>query len=252
MAANPTFSWPHGARAAVSLSFDDGRPSQLDNGLPVLARSGTRATFYVAPGRVEERLADWRQALAAGHEIGNHSLRHTCSGNFIWGVRNVLENYTFEQMEEELAEANRGLRERLGVTPVTFAYPCGQTFVGRGVDRRSYVPAVARLFQAGRGFREEFLNRPDFCDLAALGGTEMDGVPFERLVTTLQQAAAHGLWVIFVGHDVSNLPRQCVNPETLDRLCAWCHDPANGVWIDTVAAVAAHVAAARAAATAMA
>ena len=245
MAATPTFTWPRGARAAVSLSFDDARPSQLDQGLPALAHSGTRATFYVSPGRVEERLADWRRALAAGHELGNHSLRHTCSGNFIWGVRNVLENGTVEQMEEELAEANRRLHELLGISPRTFAYPCGQTFVGRGVDRRSYVPAVARLFLAGRGFREEFLNRPDFCDLAALAGTEMDGVPFERLVATIEQAAAHGLWVVFVGHDVANLPRQCVTPETLERLCAWCQDPAHGVWIDTVAAVAAHVAAAR-------
>ena len=245
MAAIPPFAWPRGARVAVSLSFDDARPSQLDQGVPALARSGTRATFYVSPGRVEERLADWRQALAAGHEIGNHSLRHTCSGNFVWGVRNALENGTVEQMEEELAEANRRLRELLEVTPVTFAYPCGQTFVGRGVNRRSYVPAVARLFLAGRGFREEFQNRPDFCDLAALGGTEMDGVPFERLVATIEQAAAHGLWVVFVGHDVSNLPRQCVTPETLERLCAWCQDPAHGVWIDTVAAVATHVAAAR-------
>jgi peptidoglycan/xylan/chitin deacetylase (PgdA/CDA1 family) len=245
MTVNPTFAWPRGARAAVSLSFDDGRPSQLDHGLPVLARHGVNTTFYVTPRGVEERLEDWRRALASGHEIGNHSLRHTCSGNFIWGVRNVLENYTLEQMDDELADANRRLHELLGVTPVTFAYPCGQTFVGRGLERRSYVPLVARLFHAGRGFREEFCNRPDFCDLAALGGTEMDGVPFEHLVATVEQAAANGQWVVFVGHDVANLPRQCVNPETLERFCSWCQDPAHGVWIDTVAAVAAHVAAAR-------
>jgi len=149
-------------------------------------------------------------------------------------------------MEAELEDANRGLREFRGMTPTTFAYPCGQTFVGRGLERRSYVPVVARLFLAGRGFREEFLNRPDFCDLAALGGTEMDGIPFEQLIATVEQAAANGQWVILVGHDVGDRPRQCVRPETLERLCAWCQDPAHGIWIDTVAAVAAHVAAARA------
>jgi len=104
---------------------------------------------------------------------------------------------------------------------------------------------VARMFLAGRGFREEFLNRPDFCDLAALAGTEMDGVPFEKLVATVEQAAAHGLWVILVGHDVGTQPRQCVATGTLERFCAWCRDPAHGVWIDTVAAVASHLAAAR-------
>jgi len=247
MTAQDRFAWPGGARVAVSLSFDDARPSQLDQAVPVLARRQTRATFYVTPDRVKDRLADWRAAAAAGHELGNHSLRHSCSGNFIWGARNVLENYTPEQMDEELAEAGRRLHEMLGFTPTTFAYPCGQTFVGRGVDRRSYVPVVARRFAAGRGFREEFLNRPTFCDLAALAGTEMDGVPLERLLNTITQAAANHQWVIFVGHDVGNLPRQCVTPDTLDRLCAWCAEPTNGVWIDTVAAVAAHVAAARSA-----
>jgi hypothetical protein len=247
MGAFHTIPWPRGARVAVSLSFDDARPSQLDQGLPILDRLGVKATFYVGPGRAQERLSDWRQALDTGHEIGNHSLHHTCSGNFLWGVRNVLENRTIEDMEAELIEANCHLQELFGVAPKTFAYPCGQTFVGRGADRRSYVPLVARHFLAGRGFREEFLNRPDFCDLAALAGTEMDGVPFDRLVAILEQAAAHGLWVILVGHDVGGQRRQCVDTDTLECFCAWCQDPEHGVWIDTVAAVAAHLATARSA-----
>ncbi len=245
MSAFPAATWPRGARVAVSLSFDDARPSQLDAGIPILDRLGVRATFYLSIERARERAEDWRRALAAGHELGNHGLRHTCSGNFLWGVRNVLENETLERMEQELAEANRAIQGLFGVTPATFAYPCGQTFVGRGLNRRSYVPVVARLFLAGRGFREEFLNRPDFCDLAALAGTEMDGVPCESLIATAERAAANGLWVVLVGHDVGHLQRQCVTPETLERFCRWCLDPANGVWIDTVAAVAGHIAAAR-------
>lgn len=246
MTALERFPWPNDARAAVSLSFDDARFSQLDEGVPVLARHGVRGTFYAPPERLRERLADWQAALAAGHEIGNHSLRHTCSGNFIWNARNVLENYTLEQMDEELLEASQRLQEMLGVPPSTFAYPCGQTFVGRGIDRRSYVPVVARRFLAGRGFREEFLNRPSFCDLSALGGTEMDSVPLEKLLATVRKAAENGQWVIFVGHDVGNQSRQGVAPETLDAICAYCRDPANGIWIDTVARIAAHVAAVRA------
>lgn len=247
MSSLPTAPWPGGARVAVSLSFDDARPSQLDLGIPVLDRLGVRGTFYIGPDRARERLKDWQRALAAGHELGNHSLRHTCSGNFIWGARNVLENMTLDQMDEDLAEASRRIEEFFGTAPKTFAYPCGQTFVGRGEQRRSYVPLVARRFVAGRGFREEFFNRPDFCDLAALAGTEMDGVPFDRLVATVEQAAAHGLWVILVGHDVGTQPRQCVAAETLERFCAWCRDPEHGVWIDTVAAVASHLAVARSA-----
>jgi peptidoglycan/xylan/chitin deacetylase (PgdA/CDA1 family) len=228
---------------AVSLSFDDARDSQLDQGVPVLNACGATGTFYLNVERAAARVEDWRAAAARGHELGNHSLRHSCSGNFVWHAANVLENYTEERMEEELLEANRQLTDLFGEAPSTFAYPCGQTFVGRGVDRRSYVPVVARHFLAGRGFRDEYYNRPKFVDLAKVGGTEMDGVPYEQLIAHIERAAANGQWVVLVGHDVllDENRRQTVTPETLRRLCEYCLDPGSGVWLDTVAAIAAHV-----------
>lgn len=236
------FAWPEGKRAAVSLSFDDARSSQIRNALPILGRHDVKATFYVKVTQVERAPDTWACALRHGHEIGNHSLHHACTGNFGWKDARVLEDYTFEEMEQELLEANRQLRELLGQTPATFAYPCGQTFVGRGVERRSYVPAVARHFIAGRGFRDEHFNNPQFCDLAKLGGTELDGVPFEELVDLVERAASTGCWIAFAGHDVfADARHQVVREDDLDRFCAYCRDPANGVWIDPIAAVASYV-----------
>ena len=37
--------WPNGARAAVSLSYDDTLNSQLDNAAPVLDKHGIKASF---------------------------------------------------------------------------------------------------------------------------------------------------------------------------------------------------------------
>lgn len=237
-----TFAWPEGRRVAVSLSFDDARPSQLRNGLPILDRHGVKATFYVKVAQVEKSTDAWTRALRCGHEIGNHSLHHACSGNFGWKNAHVLEEYTFEAMEQELLDANRQLTALLGQTPVTFAYPCGQTFVGRGLERRSYVPAVARHFVAGRGFRDEHFNCPQICDLAKLGGTELDGVPLDGLIDLVERAASMGSWIAFAGHDVfAGARHQVVREEDLDRFCAYCRDPAHGVWIDTVAAVASYV-----------
>jgi peptidoglycan-N-acetylglucosamine deacetylase len=235
--------WPDGKQVAVSLSFDDARDSQLDQGVPVLNACGAKGTFYLNVARATARAADWRAAASEGHELGNHSLRHSCSGNFVWRVANVLENYTQEGMEEELLIANQQLTDLFGEVPRTFAYPCGQTFVGRGIGRQSYVPAVARHFLAGRGFRDEFYNRPEFVDLAKVGGTEMDGVPYDRLIAHIERAATNGQWVVLVGHDVllDETRRQTVTPETLRRLCEHCLDPANGIWLETVATVAERV-----------
>lgn len=246
MPGRGTFQWPQGKRVAVSLSFDDARGSQLQTGIPVLDRHDVKATFYVSLSRTDTRQAEWRTVAANGHEIGNHSLSHACSGNFPWGAKQVLEDYTLSMMEQDLLEAGRQLHDALGVTPVTFAYPCGQTFVGRGEERRSYVPVVAQHFLAGRGFRDEHFNDPSFCDLAKLGGTELDGLNLPGLLAVLEKAEQHGAWIVFAGHDVGESGRQVVLADALDQFCAHCRRPENGVWIDTVANIAEYVRAARA------
>ena len=45
--AVPRRPWPNGARAAVSLTYDDGLNSQLDCALPQLEAAGFRATFFL-------------------------------------------------------------------------------------------------------------------------------------------------------------------------------------------------------------
>ena len=240
-AAAPAFAWPEGKRAAVSLSFDDGRPSQIDAGMALLSDYGVTATFFVVPGAVEQRLDGWRRAVAAGHEIGNHSLHHPCSGNFPWARDKALERYSPEQMRRELTEANRQLTDLLGVTPTVFAYPCGQMFVGRGRETRSYVPLVAELFTAGRGYMDEAPNDPGYCDVAKLTGMDMDGKDFEDLRPVLERVKDNGLWLVLAGHDMGPAGVQATRLAMLEALIAFAQDPANHLWIAPVGTVARYV-----------
>ena len=125
------FPWPNGYRAALSLSFDDARKSNVDVGLDLFRESGTRVTYYVVPDGMQDRLDKWQQAVVDGHEIGNHTLVHPCSGNFEWSNEKALENYSLASMKQELLAANDQIWELLKVRPTSFAYSCGQTFVGR-------------------------------------------------------------------------------------------------------------------------
>jgi peptidoglycan-N-acetylglucosamine deacetylase len=130
----------------------------------------------------------------------------------------------------------------LGMVPDTFAYPCGQQFVGRGAEVRSYIPLVAERFGAGRGWRAEHHNNPQFCDLANLNASDCDVVEFEALLPLVQRAAEEGGWLVFGGHDIGPDPaRQTARENTLERLCDYAADPAHGIWLDTVAAVACYV-----------
>ena len=79
------FAWPEGIRAGISLTFDDGRASQLERAIPIVAAHDVKATFYPNVSVVEDAPDAWKALLAAGHEIGNHTLSHICSGNFGWG-----------------------------------------------------------------------------------------------------------------------------------------------------------------------
>ena len=76
--------WPSGKKMALSLTFDDARFSQIDTGIPLLDKYGVKATFYISPGSMLQRADGWKSAVMNGHEIGNHSLYHPCSGNFTW------------------------------------------------------------------------------------------------------------------------------------------------------------------------
>jgi peptidoglycan/xylan/chitin deacetylase (PgdA/CDA1 family) len=118
-----SFKWPRGKRAAISLTFDDARFSQIDRGTPILDAHNVKATFYVGPDAVEKRLDGWHRAIAKGHEIGNHTISHPCTGNFPWSRANALEDYTLKRMEAELTGASVAIHKALGVEPKTFAYP---------------------------------------------------------------------------------------------------------------------------------
>jgi peptidoglycan/xylan/chitin deacetylase (PgdA/CDA1 family) len=229
------FAWPGGARAAVSLTFDDARLSQADVALPILDKYGIRATFYVSPKGLDERIETWRRAAAAGHEIGNHTATHPCSGNFPWSRANALEDYTLERMEADIDAASAHVEKALGVSPVTFAYPCGQKFVGRGPTRRSYAPLVARKFIAARSAFDEVPNDPSFCDLAALAGIDADGASPERLEAMAEGALAQGAWLVLFAHEVGAARRQTLAAEDLDGFCRYLTSREGRIWVGTVA-----------------
>ena len=241
--AKAEFRWPEGKRVAVSLSFDDARASQVDVGLPLLDKYGVKATFYVSPRNLEKRLDGWKKAAVNGHEIGNHSTSHPCTANYPFSSKNALENYTVAMMERDLDGASAEIERLLGVKPVTFAYPCGQKFIGRGVDVKSYVPLVAKRFLAGRGFRDEGTNDPASCDLAQALGVESDGLTFDEMKSLV--SAAQGGWLVLAGHEIGKPGRQTTQAASLEQLLKYAADPPNGVWIDTVKAIGKYIQAQR-------
>jgi peptidoglycan/xylan/chitin deacetylase (PgdA/CDA1 family) len=237
----PAAHWPDGHRAALSFSFDDARPSQLRHGVPALDRLGVPATFFVLPDAVQESVAGWADAIASGHEIGNHTLTHPCSANFPWSRHNALETMTIDDYRSEVTGANRRLGDLLGIEPTVFAYPCGHTFVGRGRATRSVVPLVAAMFEVARTSNDVVANSPLDFDPAQVAAVTCDGLTFDHLLGNLEAVAEDGAWLVLCGHEVARAsevahPGETTLVETVESVTGWCRS--NGVWIDTVGTIA--------------
>ena len=237
------FAWSHGAKAAVSFSFDDARLSQIDYGLAILASFDAKATFYVSPGMLGERPEGWEIAVDRGHEIGNHTYSHPCSGNFPFAREHALEDYTLERMSLELDQADDAIQAAVKVRTSTFAYPCGQTYVGRGKATQSYVPLIADRFLAGRGYMSESGNDPMYCDLARLNASGCDGITAGPLIKLIETAVENGSWLIFAGHEIGN-PKHHQNTMagTLRAALAYIRQNNDSIWLDTVAEIASYLA----------
>ena len=188
-----------------------------------------------------QRLDTWKKAVRNGHDIGNHTIKHPCTGNFDWSRETALEDYNLAGMNAELDSANKIIKNMLGVVPVSFGYPCGQKFIGRGTMTKSYVPLISAMFETGRGWRDEGPNDPVYCDMSQLNGMELDGKSFDEIMKLIEYAKNKGLWLILVGHEINDGGSQTSLISTIDAICKYAMDPSNGIWIDNVHNIASYI-----------
>jgi hypothetical protein len=241
--SSATSPFPNATRAGLSITFDDARSSQVDVAVPILDRHALRATFYVLPTNVRERVDDWRR-VAATHEIGGHSAVHPVPAGRHGPSDTTLEMYTTARMKHELTWADEQIEALVGVRPQTFAYPAGFTYVGEGAHAASYVPVVARRYVAGRAYRSEFANDPAWCDFAQLQASHIDGLDGAALIALVDAAIDDGRWLVLVAHHIDGTGPWSLSSRALDELCAHAARRSE-LWVAPVVDVARHLRAQR-------
>jgi len=229
---------------AISLTFDDGTENQLAKALPPMDRLGIKGTFYIHPqgDDWQKRLSPWKAVAKNGHEIGNHSLSHTCSSNFLMNFGG-LEEMTIDKIEQDILIAHQRLTE---IAPHqsewTFGYPCSNTFVGRGIHRQSYVPVIARHFLAGRSSGEYgFGNPPGFVDLSCVWGISVERMSGFEMIGLVEELTYNGLWVILIFHEIDG-ERLTVGSYDFMMLLNYLHRKQDSIWTAPVVNVAKKIA----------
>ncbi|HEY9256113.1 MAG TPA: polysaccharide deacetylase family protein [Stenotrophomonas sp.] len=228
------FAWPDGRKAAVSLAYDDALDSQLGNAIPQLDKYGFKGSFYLQLSRepVARRMGEWRAAAAHGHELGNHTLFHQCSGSvkgheWVEASRD-LDHTTAAQMQDQVLLANTMLQALDGKRERTFTVPCGDVMAAG----TNYVAAVASQFVAIKLGDGAVVPDMATLDLHAVPVEAPVGVTGEQLIAQVEEAARRGTMVNFTFHGIGGDYLSVSNEahETLLRYLAAHRDV---YWVDT-------------------
>ena len=99
----------------VALTFNAAWGDETTDGiLRILADTGTRATFFFVGDFAEKYPESVRKICNAGHEPGNHSMRHRDPTRM-----------RFEEIAADITACNDAIRAAAGVSPVLYRAPSG-------------------------------------------------------------------------------------------------------------------------------
>jgi hypothetical protein len=215
-----------GFASAVSYTFDDTLVSQTQH-YPELQATGVRMTFYLVCGNNFTNPV-WAQAVADGHEIGNHTLHHcnadgtSCAGGAWAG-----------SPEAELTECTTQIMDTFGLPAAyTMAAPYGNA---------GWTAVAEPLFLINRGVVGGQVAPNDAsnpfslpCHVAAMGETA------DQFNVQIDSSHTAKKWQLLLIHSLGG--DGGYNPVTIEDVVASVeHAKSFGdVWIDSVVNVGAY------------
>lgn len=237
-----TFSWPNNKIAAVSLAYDDALDSQLDNAIPALNKHNFKASFYLtlASDTVKNRLEEWRSAAKHGHELGNHTINHACSGskpNREWVEKhNDLDTRSLKQIMQEVENANAFLHAIDGETIRTFTVPCLDVMV----EGKNYADLVAPLFVGIKYSAGNVLQEKSEFNMLKMPTIFPSNVTSEVLINYVKQAKEHGTMVNFTFHGIGGDHLSITN-KVHEELLNFLAKHEEDYWVDTFRNISLYV-----------
>ena len=231
-----------GKKAAIVLTYDDAYDQQLDNAVPVLDSLGLKATFYVTAfsQSVQTRLNDWKKLAVNGHELGNHTLFHPCTGDqpgrsFV-PLDYKLNNYTVKRMVDETRMTNVFLRAVDGKTTRTFAYTCGDMKIGD----TAFIDSLKNDFAAARAVRNE-MHTMKQVKLYDVDCYMVNNHSAEEMIGWVKKAVETNSLLVILFHGVGGGNGLDVTPEAHRKLLIYIKSQQQNTWVAPMVEVAQYI-----------
>ncbi|MEO9946784.1 polysaccharide deacetylase family protein [Paraglaciecola sp.] len=217
-------SWPNNDKVAISISYDDALPSQLDNALPALNKHNFKASFYVVPlsETFKNRLSEWAQLAKTGHELGNHTLFHACKKskpNRNWvPSHNNLDDRRVLSMVDEITVANTLLMAVDGQSIRTLTPPCGDKSAKDG----DYIEAVKDQFIGIKGSED-----PNFARLIA-----PNNISAQQIITYIEKQPKNIKLINVLFHGIGG-DHLAITTAEHSKLLDYLQANKDKYWVDT-------------------
>ena len=192
----------NGYPAALSLTFDNGDPTQLDQAVPALDQHGWKGTFFLAANRINRR-EDWRKVFENGHELGNHSL-------------DLFHAARLDPRAEEsqVLGARNVLKKSFGVPVFTYAYPYGE--ISPGLKAQASKTHLAARGGEGPSYVLKPSDNPDWFNLPSRT-IRAGGNPKLQQVW-LGETRRNGGWTVLTIHAVGGTGEDAIPTDLFGRL----------------------------------
>lgn len=204
--------WKGGAKTSVNLSFDDDNPSHKQISL-ILDQYGFKGNFYVIP--VHLLIDDLKDMLLRGHEIGNHTYRHS-----------DLTKLDSLNLDLAITKGKECIEKSFGMSCLSFAAPF-----------HSNTPLIKKI-----GFEHHLFIR-NVSEYPDINRTRVDlssAITINYIHSILNTSVKSGSMLLITGHGIDGDGWDPISGDFLKQMLETLKNQSNKglVWVSTLKEVA--------------
>lgn len=179
-------------RPLLTLTFDDGIKSQINNGIPLLNKYLMKATFYILSGKLDGNWymnpQDVINLSRDGHHIASHTIDHP-----------DLTKLSTSALDRQLSKSQTDLQNLIGLPVKDFSTPYGRY-------NSSVLSQIKKYYTSHRTVKIGYNTKSGFDQYQLKVQNILNTTRSSEIQSWIQQAKNNNSWLILAYHSVTSNP----------------------------------------------